>query len=107
VAFFFKQSSAPQLGQGDLLDGRQWREFRRCSCARMRSTWHSQVRNGYAVDAGACCSQSAAPYQLTITRNCKPVIVVTKFDQLFSWVADAAQTIVDCDRMGIELAAIG
>ena len=27
VAFFFKQSSAPKSGDGDLLDGRQWQEF--------------------------------------------------------------------------------
>src|SRR6185369_574052 len=27
VAFFFKQSSGPRPGCGDLLDGRRWREF--------------------------------------------------------------------------------
>jgi len=34
------------------------------------------------------------------------VIVVAKFARLFSCVADAAQTIVDFDWMGIELVAI-
>ena len=36
----------------------------------------------------------------------KPVIVVAKFDRLFRSVADAAKSIVDFDRMGIELVAI-
>jgi hypothetical protein len=35
----------------------------------------------------------------------KPVIVVAKFDRLFRAIADAAQTIVDFDQMGIELVA--
>ena len=36
----------------------------------------------------------------------KSVIVVAKFDRLFRSVADAAQSIVDFDKMGIELVAI-
>jgi len=32
--------------------------------------------------------------------------MVAKFDRLFRSVADAAQSIVDFDRMGIELVAI-
>jgi site-specific DNA recombinase len=43
---------------------------------------------------------------LSIARKSKPVIVVAKFDRLFRSVADAAQTIVDFDRMGIEPVAI-
>src|SRR5207237_5800541 len=36
----------------------------------------------------------------------KPVLIVAKFDRLFRSVADAAQTIVDFEKRGIELAAI-
>jgi DNA invertase Pin-like site-specific DNA recombinase len=36
----------------------------------------------------------------------KPILVVAKFDRLFRSVADAAQTIVDFDKKGIELVAI-
>jgi DNA invertase Pin-like site-specific DNA recombinase len=38
--------------------------------------------------------------------NSTPMVVVAKFDRLFRSVADAAQTIVDFDRMGIELVSI-
>jgi DNA invertase Pin-like site-specific DNA recombinase len=36
----------------------------------------------------------------------KPILVVAKFDRLFRSVADAAQTIADFDKKGIELVAI-
>jgi DNA invertase Pin-like site-specific DNA recombinase len=36
----------------------------------------------------------------------KPILVVAKFDRLFRSVADAAQTIADFEKKGIELAAI-
>src|ERR1700716_1231563 len=39
-------------------------------------------------------------------RKSKPVLVVAKFDRLFRSVADAAQTIADFDKKGIELVAI-
>ncbi len=39
-------------------------------------------------------------------RKNKPVLVVAKFDRLFRSVADAAQSIADFDRRGIELVAI-
>jgi site-specific DNA recombinase len=43
---------------------------------------------------------------LTEMRKNKPVLVVAKFDRLFRSVADAAQTIADFDKKGIELVAI-
>ena len=39
-------------------------------------------------------------------RGCRSVIVVAKIDRLFRSVADDAQSIVDFDKMGIELVAI-
>src|SRR6185369_11560944 len=39
-------------------------------------------------------------------KKSKPVLVVAKFDRLFRSVADAAQTIADFDKRGIELVAI-
>jgi DNA invertase Pin-like site-specific DNA recombinase len=60
-----------------------------------------------AISGGkALSSRPAGTKLLAIARKCKPVIVVAKFDRLFRSVADAAQTIVDFDRMGIELVAI-
>jgi site-specific DNA recombinase len=43
---------------------------------------------------------------LESVRRSKPVVVVARLDRLFRSVADAAQTIVDFDRRGIELVAI-
>jgi DNA invertase Pin-like site-specific DNA recombinase len=39
-------------------------------------------------------------------KKSKPVLVVAKFDRLFRSVADAAQTIAEFDKKGIELVAI-
>jgi len=43
---------------------------------------------------------------LAEVRKNKPVLVVAKFDRLFRSVADAAQTITDFDKKGIELVSI-
>jgi DNA invertase Pin-like site-specific DNA recombinase len=43
---------------------------------------------------------------LADARRSRPVVVVARLDRLFRSVADAAQTIVDFDRLGIELVAI-
>jgi site-specific DNA recombinase len=43
---------------------------------------------------------------LESARRLRPVVVVARLDRLFRSVADAAQTIVDFDRRGIELVAI-
>jgi DNA invertase Pin-like site-specific DNA recombinase len=43
---------------------------------------------------------------LAEARHKKPIVVVAKLDRLFRSVADAAQTIADFDRRGIELVAI-
>jgi DNA invertase Pin-like site-specific DNA recombinase len=52
----------------------------------------------------ALSSRPAGTKLLAVARKSKPVIVVAKFDRLFRSIADAAQTVVDFDRMGIELA---
>jgi site-specific DNA recombinase len=51
-------------------------------------------------------SRSAGGRLLAEARRTKPVVVVAKLDRLFRSVADAAQTITDFDRYGIELVAI-
>lgn len=43
---------------------------------------------------------------LTMARKGKAVVIVAKFDRLFRSVADAATTIADFDKKGIELVAI-
>jgi DNA invertase Pin-like site-specific DNA recombinase len=51
-------------------------------------------------------SRSAGGRLLDEARRTKPVVVVARLDRLFRSVADAAQTIADFDRYGIELVAI-
>jgi len=51
-------------------------------------------------------SRSAGGRLLAEARRTKPVVVVARLDRLFRSVADAAQTIADFDKKGIELAAI-
>ncbi|MFO0969295.1 MAG: recombinase family protein [Gemmataceae bacterium] len=51
-------------------------------------------------------SRAAGAVLLARARKEKPVVVVAKFDRLFRSVADAAATIADFDRKGIELVAI-
>jgi site-specific DNA recombinase len=51
-------------------------------------------------------SRSAGGRLLADARRTKPVVVVAKLDRLFRSVADAAQTICEFDRHGIELVAI-
>jgi site-specific DNA recombinase len=51
-------------------------------------------------------SRSAGGRLLADARRTKPVVVVARLDRLFRSVADAAQTICEFDRHGIELVAI-
>jgi site-specific DNA recombinase len=51
-------------------------------------------------------SRSGGGSILAEARRTKPVVVVAKLDRLFRSVADAAQTICEFDRHGIELVAI-
>jgi site-specific DNA recombinase len=51
-------------------------------------------------------SRSAGGRLLAEARRTHPVVVVARLDRLFRSVADAAQTITDFDRYGIELVAI-
>jgi site-specific DNA recombinase len=51
-------------------------------------------------------SRPAGSRLLTDARRHRAIVIVAKFDRLFRSVADAAQTIADFDRRGIELVAI-
>jgi DNA invertase Pin-like site-specific DNA recombinase len=62
---------------------------------------------GPAVSGGKPLSSRAAGSRLlTDARRYRAVVIVAKFDRLFRSVADAAQTIADFERRGIELVAI-
>jgi hypothetical protein len=54
----------------------------------------------------ALATRPAGARLMAEARKNKPVLVVAKFDRLFRSVADAAQTIADFDKKGIELVAI-
>jgi DNA invertase Pin-like site-specific DNA recombinase len=54
----------------------------------------------------ALATRPAGARLLAEMMKCKPVLAVTKFDRLLRLVADAAQTIADFDKKGIELVAI-
>ena len=51
-------------------------------------------------------SRKAGGQLLVDVRRTKPVVVVARLDRLFRSVADAAQTIVDFDKRGIELVSL-
>jgi DNA invertase Pin-like site-specific DNA recombinase len=54
----------------------------------------------------ALATRPAGARLLAEMKKSKPILVVAKFDRLFRSVADAAQTIADFDKKGIELVAI-
>jgi DNA invertase Pin-like site-specific DNA recombinase len=54
----------------------------------------------------ALSTRPAGSLLMAEARKNKPILIVAKFDRLFRSVADAAQTIVDFEKRGIELAAI-
>src|SRR5215831_15705689 len=51
-------------------------------------------------------SRPAGKRLLAEARRSHPVVIVARLDRLFRSVADAAQTIADFDRLGIEIVAI-
>ena len=51
-------------------------------------------------------NRKAGAELLADARRTKPVVVVARLDRLFRSVADAAQTIVDFDKRGIELVSL-
>jgi site-specific DNA recombinase len=54
----------------------------------------------------ALATRPAGSRLMAEAKKYKPILIVAKFDRLFRSVADAAQTIADFDKKGIELAAI-
>jgi DNA invertase Pin-like site-specific DNA recombinase len=54
----------------------------------------------------ALSTRPAGSLLIAEAKKNKPILIVAKFDRLFRSVADAAQTIVDFEKRGIELAAI-
>src|SRR6476659_1529927 len=54
----------------------------------------------------ALATRPAGARLMAEAKKNKPILIVAKFDRLFRSVADAAQTIADFDKRGIELVAI-
>ena len=66
-----------------------------------------QIYEDAGVSGGKPLStRPAGALLLANARKNKPVVVTAKFDRLFRSAADAANTIADFDRKGIELVAI-
>jgi DNA invertase Pin-like site-specific DNA recombinase len=67
----------------------------------------NEVFEDAGVSGGKALETRPAGSKLVVAaRKTKAVVIVAKFDRLFRSVADAANTIADFDRKGIELVAI-
>jgi DNA invertase Pin-like site-specific DNA recombinase len=101
---YIRVSSEDQADSGLGLEAQHQRIRAYCELKGLRL---AEILEDPGISGGkALSSRPAGTKLLSIARKSKPVIVVAKFDRLFRSVADAAQTIVDFDRMGIELVAI-
>jgi DNA invertase Pin-like site-specific DNA recombinase len=101
---YIRVSSEDQADSGLGLEAQRQRIRAYCELKGLRL---AEILEDPGISGGkALSSRPAGVKLLSIARKSKPVIVVAKFDRLFRSVADAAQTIVDFDRMGIELVAI-
>ena len=101
---YIRVSSEDQADSGLGLEAQRQRIRAYCE---LKGLHLAEILEDPGVSGGkALSSRPAGTRLLAIARKSKPVIVVAKFDRLFRSVADAAQTIVDFDRKGIELVAI-
>ena len=101
---YIRVSSEDQADSGLGLEAQRQRIRAYCESKDLQLT---EIFEDPAVSGGkALSSRPAGAKLLIVARRGKSVIVVAKFDRLFRSVADAAQSIVDFDKMGIELVAI-
>jgi DNA invertase Pin-like site-specific DNA recombinase len=101
---YIRVSSEDQADSGLGLEAQRQRIRAYCD---LKGLHLAEILEDPGISGGKALSGRPAGIKLlSIARKSKPVIVVAKFDRLFRSVADAAQTIVDFDRMGIELVAI-
>ena len=101
---YIRVSSEEQADSGLGLDAQRERIEAYC---KMKEVRLAQVFEDAGVSgAKPLSTRPAGSGLLTHARRFKAVVVVAKFDRLFRSVADAAQTIADFNRRGIELVAI-
>jgi DNA invertase Pin-like site-specific DNA recombinase len=101
---YVRVSSEEQADSGLGLEAQ--RERIRAFCT-LKGLQLAEVFEDAGVSGGKALESRPAGYRLlAAARKGKAVVVVAKFDRLFRSVADAATTIADFDRKGIELVAI-
>ena len=90
---YIRVSSEDQADSGLGLEAQRQRTRAYCE---LKGLHLAEIFEDPGVSGGkALSSRPAGIKLLAIARKCKPVIVVAKFDRLFSCVADATQTIVE------------
>lgn len=101
---YIRVSSEEQADSGLGLEAQRQRIVAYCT---MKGLHLAHTFEDPGVSGGkALSTRPAGAALLTMARDRKAVVVVAKFDRLFRSVADAATTIADFDRKGIELVAI-
>lgn len=101
---YIRVSSEEQADSGLGLEAQRQRILDYC---RMKGLELIEVFEDAAVSGGKpLASRPAGARMLAMARKSKAVVIVAKFDRLFRSVADAAGTIADFDRKGIELVAL-
>src|SRR5262249_55914494 len=101
---YIRVSSEEQADSGLGLEAQRQRIRAYCE---MKGLSLATIFEDAGVSGGKALATRPAGAQLMAeAKKNKPVLVVAKFDRLFRSVADAAQTIADFDKRGIELVAI-
>jgi DNA invertase Pin-like site-specific DNA recombinase len=101
---YIRVSSEEQADSGLGLESQRQRIRAYCE---MKGLHLTTIFEDAGVSGGkALATRPAGARLLAEAKKNKPILVVAKFDRLFRSVADAAQTIADFDKKGIELVAI-
>jgi DNA invertase Pin-like site-specific DNA recombinase len=101
---YVRVSSEEQADRGLSLDAQRQRVQAYCE---MRGLRLATVFEDPGVSGGKpLASRPEGNRLLAEARRARPVVVVARLDRMFRSVADAAQTIADFDRQGIELVSI-
>jgi DNA invertase Pin-like site-specific DNA recombinase len=101
---YIRVSSEEQADSGLGLESQRQRIRAYCE---MKGLQLTTIFEDAGVSGGkALATRPAGARLLADAKKNKPVLIVAKFDRLFRSVADAAQTIAEFDKKGIELVAI-
>src|SRR6476646_8903480 len=97
---YVRVSSDEQAESGLGLEAQRQRIRAYCE---MKGLHLATIYEDAGVSGGKPLATRPAGFRLMAeARKNKPILVVAKFDRLFRSVADAAQTIADFDKKGIE-----